>query len=403
MWTVRAGEAEEMSDFVYFDHAATTPTDPEVREAMVPWLDEKFGNAATLYSAGAEAGEAVEASRAAVARLLAARSEEIYFTSCGTESDNWALKGVGCVTCSCRGGVERPHVITDKAEHHAVLDTCKFLEGIGAEVTYLEVDSHGRVDPDDVKRALRPNTKLVSVMHANNELGSVNPVKDIARVARDAGVLMHTDAVQTVGKLDFTAESLGADLLSLSAHKFHGPKGVGALYVRKGVKLASFMHGGGQERGKRAGTSNVPGIVGLGAAACLACRGRDAEAEREKALSERLIAGVTERIPDVEILGHPTQRLPGTVCMLLAGIEGEAMVLSLDAAGFACASGSACTTGSLDPSHVLLAAGFPAERAHGSLRVSFGRASTQEQVDRFIAEFPPIVEKLRRMSPTWKG
>jgi cysteine desulfurase len=391
-----------MSRQIYFDHAATTPVAPDVREVMLPWLGEKFGNAATLYGLGAEANEAVEAARAAVARLLGARPEEIYFTSCGTESDNWALKGVGCVTCSCRGGSERPHIITDKAEHHAVLDTCEFLEGIGTDVTYLEVDGHGRVDPEDVRKAIRPNTKLISIMHANNEVGSVNPVADVAKIAREHEVLMHTDAVQTVGKLDFTVESLGVDLLSLSAHKFHGPKGVGALYIRKGVRLASHMHGGGQERGKRAGTSNVPGIVGLGAAACLACRGRDAEARRERALSEKLIAGVTGSIEEVKILGHPSERLPGTVCMVVAGIEGEAMVLSLDAAGFAVASGSACTTGSLDPSHVLLAMGLPAEVAHGSLRLSFGHATTEGDVSRFLEAFPPIVEKLRRMSPTWQ-
>jgi len=391
-----------MSEFVYFDHAATTPMAPQVRDAMYPWLGEKFGNAATLYSVGAEASEAMETARAAVASMLGSRPEEVYFTSCGTESDNWALKGVGCVTCSCRGGSERPHIITDRAEHHAVLDTCEFLEGIGAEVTYLDVDGHGRVDPDDVKAAIRPGTRLVSIMHANNEVGSVNPIREIARIAREAGVLMHTDAVQTVGKLSYSVDSLGVDLLSLSGHKFHGPKGVGALYIRKGVKLAPFMHGGGQELGKRAGTSNVPGIVGLGAASCLGCGGRDAEAAREKALSERLIAGVRERIPSVEILGHPTERLPGTVCMVVEGIEGEAMVLSLDAEGFACASGSACTTGSLDPSHVLLAMGLPHERAHGSLRISFGRGSTEEQVDRFLEVFPGVVEKLRRMSPTWK-
>ncbi len=391
-----------MSRQIYFDHAATTPVAPDVREVMLPWLGEKFGNAATLYGLGAEANEAVEAARAAVARLLGSRPEEIYFTSCGTESDNWALKGVGCVTCSCRGGSERPHIITDKAEHHAVLDTCEFLEGIGTDVTYLEVDGHGRVDPEDVRKAIRPNTKLISIMHANNEVGSVNPVADVAKIAREHGVLMHTDAVQTVGKLDFTVESLGVDLLSLSAHKFHGPKGVGALYIRKGVRLASHMHGGGQERGKRAGTSNVPGIVGLGAAACLACRGRDAEARRERALSEKLIAGMTERVEEVKILGHPAERLPGTVCMVVSGIEGEAMVLSLDAAGFAVASGSACTTGSLDPSHVLLAMGLPAEVAHGSLRLSFGHATTEGDISRFLEAFPPIVEKLRRMSPTWQ-
>ncbi len=391
-----------MSDLIYFDHAATTPVAPEVFEAMLPYLGEKFGNAATLYSAGGEAAAAVEKARESVAELIGARPDEVFFTSCGTESDNWALKGVGCVGCKGDCESNAPHIITDRAEHHAVLDTCKFLETVGAQVTYLAVSKYGTVDPDDVKKALRPNTRLVSVMHANNEVGSLNPVREIAEVAHAGGAIFHTDSVQTVGKFSFTVGELGADLLSLSGHKFHGPKGVGALYIKKGVRLASFMHGGGQERGRRAGTSNTPGIAGLGAAARLAIGGRDAEAERERGLAEKLRAGVAERIEAVKFLGHPEKRLPGLVCMIVEGIEGEAMVLSLDAKGIAAASGSACTTGALEPSHVLLSMGVAAERAHGSLRASFGRGSTAVEVDRFLEVFPPIVEKLRRMSPTWK-
>ncbi|HOX08772.1 MAG TPA: cysteine desulfurase family protein, partial [Planctomycetota bacterium] len=388
----------------YFDHAATTPVAPEVREAMVPYFSEKYGNSATLYELGGESRQALEDARASLAALLGARPEEVFFTSGGTESDNWALKGVGCVSCACAGGKgSRPHIITSTAEHHAVIEPCKFLETIGAEVTYVPVDRHGRVDPADVRKALRPNTKLVSVMHANNEVGTVNPVREIADVAHAAGALFHTDAVQSVGKLKFTVAELGADLLSLSAHKFHGPKGVGALYIRKGVKLNPFMHGGGQERGRRAGTSNVAGIVGLGAAAKIAMTERDAETRRISALADRVRSGLTGRLEAFEFVGHPSERLPGLVTMLVAGIEGEAMVLALDAEGIATASGSACTSGSLDPSHVLLAMGIPAERAHGSLRLSFGRASTEEEVDRFLEVFPPIVDRLRKMSPTWKG
>lgn len=390
-----------MSANVYFDHAATTPVAPEVREAMLPFLGESFGNAATLYELGSEARSAVEAARGSVAALLGCRPEEVYFTSGGTESDNWALKGVGCVSCTV--AKNRPHIVTSQVEHHAVLEPCKFLESIGVEVGYVPVDRFGRVDPGDIKKAMKPNTRLVSVMHANNEVGTVQPVAEISRIARAAGALFHTDAVQTVGKLKFGVEDLGADMLSLSAHKFHGPKGVGALYIRKGVKLNPFMHGGNQERSRRAGTHNVPGIVGLGAAAKLALAEREAESARLAALSERLRRGLAGRLAGFESIGHPAERLPGLVCILVAGIEGEAMVLALDAEGIASSSGSACTSGSLDPSHVLLAMGIPAERAHGSLRLSLGRASTEAEVDRFLEVFPPVAGRLRKMSPTWKG
>jgi cysteine desulfurase len=393
-----------MKDYIFFDHAATTPVVPEVREAMLPFLGAEFGNPATLYSVGNRAAEAVDQARASVADLLGASTDEIYFTSGGTESDNWALKGVGCVTCGGREqcGYTPPHIITSKAEHHAVLDPCEFLESIGVEVTVVDVDKYGCVNPDDIRNALRENTKLVSIMHANNEVGSINDVRKIAEITRGAGALFHTDAVQTVGKLNFTVDDLGCDLLSLSAHKFHGPKGIGALYARKGTRLGAFMHGGAQEKGKRAGTSNVPGIVGLGAAARMGMEQRDEQAAREQSLSQKVIAGV-KHLPGIEVLGHPDLRLPGIVTMLVEGVEGEAIVLSLDAQGIAAASGSACTTGSLDPSHVLLAMGFPPERAHGSLRVSFGRASTGGQVDYFLEVFEKVIGKLREMSPTWKG
>jgi cysteine desulfurase len=359
-----------------------------------------FGNPATLYHLGRTSYEAVEKARARLAELLGCSSDEIYFTSGGTESDNWALQGV--VYAYMKKG---KHIVTSAIEHHAVLDCAKFLETIGWEVTYVPVDRYAMVDPADVKKALRDDTVLVSVMHANNEVGAIEPIGEIGKIVREAGVLFHTDAVQTVGKIPTKVDELGVDLLSLSGHKFYGPKGVGAMYIRKGTRIQRFMHGGGQEHNKRAGTHNVQGIVGVGAAALLALDHMEEDAERLHVLADKLREGLLREIPDVLVNTHPDRdkRLPGLVNVCVQGIEGEAMLLCLDAEDICVSSGSACTTGSLDPSHVLLAMGLPAEVAHGSLRFSMGRHTTEEEVDRVLEVFPGIVKKLRAMSPVYQA
>ncbi len=385
-----------MERVIYLDHASTTPTDPEVLEAMLPWFSQKFGNPSTVYSLGLTSSEAVQQARETVARLIGAEPEEIYFTSGGTESDNWAIFG----TAEAQQSKGR-HLITSAIEHHAVLECMKFLEKRGFEVTWLPVNSRGLVDPEEVRRALRPDTILVSIMHANNEVGSIEPIEEIGRITREAGVLFHVDAVQTVGKLPLDVDQLGVDMLSMSAHKFYGPKGVGALYARKRVKLSSYLHGGGQERGKRAGTHNVPGIVGLAKALEIACGRMAEDAIREAELRDRLWKGISERIQAVHLNGDFQHRLPSNLSIRVDGVEGESMILMLDMEGICVSSGSACTTGSLDPSHVLLAMGIPAEQAHGSLRMTLGRSTTQEDIDKFIEVFPPIVARLREMSPIW--
>jgi cysteine desulfurase len=382
---------------IYMDHAATTPTDPCVVEAMTPYFGTLYGNASSLYSIGIKAEEAIDEARKTVARFIGARPEEIYFTSGGTESDNWAIQGVAWQN-ERRG----KHIITSMIEHHAVHETAKFMERCGFKVTYVDVDEHGLVDPDDVKKALTPDTTIVSIMHANNEIGTIEPIAEIARVVKAAGVYFHTDAVQTYGKIPLNVDELGVDMLSVSGHKLYGPKGVGVLYVRKGTRIMSYMHGGGQERGRRAGTHNTPGIVGLAKATELAAGPeRSAEAARATELAGRLRDGIFESVPDVRLNGHPERRLPGNLNICVEGIEGEAMLLCLDANGVCVSSGSACTTGSLEPSHVLLAIGLPAEVAHGSLRFSLGRENTREEVDFVCDVFPDIVKKLRAMSPTY--
>jgi len=385
------------TQLIYLDHAATTPMDAHVHREMGQFCCLFFGNPATLYSLGRRSHEAVETARSRVAELLGCSPDEVYFTCGGTESDNWAVQGVAFSHMK-----KGKHILTSAIEHHAVLDTCKFLETIGFEVTYVPVDRHAMIDPDDVRKALRKDTILISIMHANNEVGTIEPVAEIGAVAREAGVLFHTDAVQTVGKIATKVDELGVDMLSLSAHKFYGPKGVGAMYIRKGTRIQRFMHGGGQEHNKRAGTHNVSGIAGLGAAADLALKYRDEDAERLRKLAKKLNDGLVETIPNVRSNGHPTKRLPGLVHVCVEGIEGEAMLLCLDAENICVSSGSACTTGALDPSHVLLAMGMPAEVAHGSVRFSLGRHNTEEQIDRVLEVFPPIVEKLRAMSPVYK-
>jgi cysteine desulfurase len=386
-----------MPKAIYLDHAATTPADPEVVAAMLPWFSEQFGNPSTVYSLGLSASQAITDARESVAGILGAQPEEIVFTSGGTESDNWAL--VGAVATR---KVAQPHLIVSSIEHHAVLSTAEHLEKRGnAALTVLPVGSAGLVDPEDARKAIRSETALISVMHVNNEVGTVQPIAEIARIARAAGVPFHTDAVQSAGKLPVNVDELGVDLLSLSAHKFYGPKGVGLLYIRKGTHLGRLLHGGGQERNRRAGTHNVPSIVGLAKALELAAARMDDEEQRERALRDRLWAGLEAVIPCIQLNGDLEHRVASNLNFRLEGIEGEAMILLLDDKGICVSSGSACTTGSLDPSHVLLAMGIPAEAAHGSLRLTLGRRTAGEYIDYFLEVFPPIVNRLREMSPVW--
>ncbi|HIQ71617.1 MAG TPA: cysteine desulfurase NifS [Candidatus Onthenecus intestinigallinarum] len=382
---------------IYLDNAATTATKPEVLEAMLPYFTQVYGNPSSIHRAGRDARRAVEHAREQVAAALNADKGEIYFTAGGSESDNWALKGTAFAHRE-KGN----HIITTQIEHHAVLHTCQWLERQGFEVTYLPVDADGLVDPADVERAITDRTILVSVMMANNEIGTIEPIAEIARIAHAHGVLMHTDAVQAVGAVEVDVRALGVDMLSLSAHKFYGPKGVGALYVRRGVKLDTYMHGGAQERGRRAGTEYLPGIVGLGKAIELATADIAGHAARLTAMRDRLIDGILKEIPYARLNGHRTRRLPGNVNVSIEYIEGEALLLRLDLAGIEGSSGSACTSGSLDPSHVLLAIGLPHEIAHGSLRLTLGDYNTEADVDATLAALPEIVRTLRDMSPMYQ-
>jgi cysteine desulfurase len=383
---------------VYLDYAATTPTHPEVVKAMLPYFTGAFGNPSSLYSCGQEAKEAIDEARAKVAGLIGAQDEEIVFTSGGTEADNFAIKGVAFAN-EGRGN----HIITSSIEHHAVIETCQFLSRRRFRVTRLPVDEYGLVTPDDVRRAVTSKTILVSVMQANNEMGSIQPIAEIGRITREAGVYFHTDAVQTVGHIPVDVNKLGVNLLSISAHKLYGPKGIGALYIRKGTKLAPFMHGGGQERGRRASTENVPAIVGFGRAVELARQEMSQEAERLSHLRDRLIAGLRERIDHIRLNGHPVMRLPNNVNISVAYVEGESMLLNLDLAGICVSTGSACSSSSLEPSHVLLALGLSPEQARGSLRFSLGKWTTEEEIGRVLDVLPPIVAKLRAMSPLSKS
>jgi cysteine desulfurase len=382
---------------IYLDHAATTPTRPEVVKAMLPFFTDAFGNPSSIYSHGRETKGAVEEARTKVAELIGTRSEEIVFTGGGTEADNFALKGVAYAN-EPKGN----HIITSSIEHHAVLEVCKFLGRRGFRITYLPVDKYGLVDPDDVKRAITAKTILISVMHANNEVGTIEPVEEIGKIAREAGVYFHTDAVQTVGHIPVNVDKLNVDLLSISAHKLYGPKGVGALYVRKGTKLVSLMHGGEQEKRRRAGTENVPAIVGLGKAVELAGQEIGREAKRLAYLRNKLIKGLGEKIDHIRLNGHPTRRLPNNVNISVDFVEGESMLLSLDLEGICASTGSACSSASLEPSHVLLALGLPPEQAHGSLRFTLGRENTEADIERVLEVLPAIVAKLRAMSPLLK-
>jgi len=383
---------------IYLDYAATTPAHPEVVKAMLPYFTEAFGNPSSIHSYGQEAKGAIEEARTKVANLIGAHSEEIVFTSGGTEADNFALKGVAFAN-EDKGN----HIITTSIEHPAVMETGRFLERRGFKVTYLPVDEYGLVDPDDVRKAITSKTVLISVMHANNEVGTIEPIGEIGKIAQEAEIYFHTDAVQTVGHIPVDVNELGVDLLSISAHKLYGPKGVGALYIRKGTKLVSFMHGGEQERRRRAGTENVPGIVGFSRAAELVQQEMDEEAKRLASLRDKLIKGLLERIDHSRLNGHPIIRLPNNVNISVDFVEGESMCLNLDLEGICASTGSACSSQSLEPSHVLLAIGLSHEQAHGSLRFSLGKWSTEEEIEQVFHVLPRIVAKLRAMSPLLKS
>jgi cysteine desulfurase len=381
-----------MSKLVYMDHSATTAVDPAVTEAMLPYFSEKYGNPSSLYSIGRQSRKVVEESRQKVADLIGAKKEEIIFTGSGTESDNLAIKGI-----ALKNGNKGDHIITSSIEHHAVLHTCKYLEKNGFKVTYLPVNKEGLIDPAEVEKAITPQTILITIMHANNEIGTIQPIEEIGRIAKEKNIPFHTDAVQTVGKIPVNVDVLGVSLLSMSAHKLYGPKGVGALYLRKGTLVEPQMHGGGHERNIRSSTENVPGIVGFGKACELAKTHLPDEANLAK-LRDSLIKGVLA-IKDSYLNGHPTRRLPGNANFRFSFIEGESMILNLDMKGVAASTGSACSSTSLEPSHVLLAIGLRPEDSHGSLRFSLGHENTQEDVDLVISILPEIVNKLRMMSP----
>ena len=386
-----------MSKLLYLDNAATTKTAPEVVEAMLPYFTEKFGNPSSVYSFAAANKEVINQQRDAIAEMIGAKSNEIYFTGGGSESDNWALK------CTAEAYANKGnHIITTKIEHHAILHTAEYLEKRGFEVTYLDVDEDGKVKLDDLKAAIRPTTILISVMFANNEIGTIQPIKEIGEIAHEHGILFHTDAVQAFGQLPINVDECHIDMLSASGHKFNGPKGIGVMYIRKGVKIRSFIHGGAQERQRRAGTHNVPGIVGIGKAAELAVANMQKNTEYEIKLRDHLIERVLHEIPYTRLNGDRTDRLPNNANFCFRFIEGESMLILLDQAGICGSSGSACTSGSLDPSHVLLAIGLPHEIAHGSLRLTLSEKTTMEEIDYTVDKLKAIIERLRSMSPLYE-
>lgn len=382
-----------MKDRIYLDNAATTAVSPEVLETMMPYFTEVFGNPSSIHGTGREAAKAVDTARKQIAAAIGAQPQEIYFTAGGSESDNWVLKGTAFAR-KAKGN----HIITTAIEHHAVLHTCKWLEKQGFNVTYLPVDEYGLVDPAEVEKAITDQTILISVMAANNEIGTVEPIKEIGAIARAHKIPFHTDAVQAIGAIPINVDEMNIDMLSMSGHKFHGPKGIGVLYVRKGIRLDTLIQGGAQERGQRAGTENLAGIVGIGKAIELATAHLEENAARMTALRDKLINGILTTVPDTRLNGHPTKRLPNNCNVSIRYIEGEAMLLRLDLAGIAGSSGSACTSGSLDPSHVLLAIGLPHEIAHGSLRLTLGTDTTEADIDEVLNVLPGIVKDLRAMS-----
>ena len=381
---------------IYMDHSATSPVDPEVFEAMKPYFTDSFGNASTLYSLGRDARKAMESAREEVALIIGAETKDIIFTSGGTESDNIAIKGTA-YKLKNKGN----HIITSDIEHPAVDETCKYLEKNGFEVTYLPVYEDGIVKVSDLEAAITDKTILITIMHANNEIGTIQPIKEIGKIAQDKGIYFHTDAVQTVGKIPVDVKELGVDMLSLSSHKLYGPKGVGALYIKKGVRIEPIMHGGGHERGIRPGTENVAGIVGLGKACSLARENIERDAQKLSNLRDRLIKGVLEQNEDSYLNGHRTKRLPNNANFRFTGIEGESLFLHLDSKGIASSTGSACSSTKLEPSHVLTAIGLEEVEAHGSLRISLGHENTEEDIDFTISAIKEVVDKLRKMSPLW--
>ncbi|MCD7956258.1 MAG: aminotransferase class V-fold PLP-dependent enzyme [Lachnospiraceae bacterium] len=405
-----------MDKFIYLDNAATTKTSASVVEAMLPYFTEYYGNASGIYSIGVKSREAVNESRRTIAATIGARPEEIYFTAGGTESDNWALRAAAEMTgitvfenqpgdraVTANSGFHRKnHIITTKIEHHAILHTCEYLEKRGIQVTYLNVDENGIVKLEELKKAIRPETFLISVMFANNEIGSLQPIREIGEIAQEHGILFHTDAVQAYGQLPIDVEKLHIDLMSASAHKLNGPKGVGFLYIRRNLRLGSFIHGGAQERHRRAGTENVPGIVGFGQAAKEACESMQKRAEHERVLRDYLIDRVLREIPYTRLNGHREKRLPNNANFSFQFVEGETLLIMLDMEGICGSSGSACTTGSLDPSHVLLAIGLPDDLAHGSLRLTLSAETTREEIDITVDTIKRIVERLRSMSPQYE-
>lgn len=386
-----------MNKFIYLDNAATTRTAPEVVEAMLPYFGEFYGNPSSIYSLAAESKKAVTEARESIADSLGAKAQDIYFTAGGSEADNWAIKA----TAEAYAGKGK-HIITSSIEHHAVLHTCAYLEKQGYEVTYVGVDEYGVLNLEELKSAIRPDTILISVMFANNEIGTIQPIKEIGEIAKEHGILFHTDAVQAYGQLPIHVDEYHIDMLSASGHKLNGPKGIGFLYIRKGLKLRSLIHGGAQERSRRAGTENVPGIVGLGAAASRAMVTMGARTEYETELRDYFISEIEKKIPYCRLNGHRTKRLPNNVNFSFEFIEGESLLIMLDMKGICASSGSACTSGSLDPSHVLLAIGLPHEIAHGSLRLTISEETTREEVDFTVDAVAGIVEKLRAMSPLYE-
>ena len=386
-----------MGKLIYLDNAATTKTAPEVVDAMLPYFTEHFGNPSSVYGFAAANKEVITKQREIIAKALGAKTEEIYFTAGGSESDNWALKATAEAYAS-----KGKHIITTKIEHHAILHTCEYLEKRGFEITYLNVDRDGLISLDELKAAIRPDTILISVMFANNEIGTIEPIAEIGEIAKEHGVLFHTDAVQAYAQVPINVDEMHIDMLSASGHKLNGPKGIGFLYIRKGVKIRSFVHGGAQERSRRAGTENIPGIVGLGAAVERAMRIMDTKTRKEIELRDYLIGRLENEIPHCWLNGHRTKRLPNNINFSFLFIEGESMLIMLDMKGICASSGSACTSGSLDPSHVLLAIGLKHEEAHGSLRLTLSEESTKEEMDIVAEEVKKIVQRLRDMSPLYE-